>query len=155
MIIHVCIYRCGKFKDQSSICYNYTNNDVYTFNQSNQITKALGTAINVVTGSYCREKAVELLCNYLFPKCTKDTGIVPICGQSCAEYLDTGICVNHSLSVLMILNTEDFSTVNGSLHMKNNCYPYNTTVSNNCTLLTREYARKLTIAVYIIGQSIA
>ena len=99
---------------------------------------------------------IELLCNYFFPKCTSDTGIVPICEQSCTEHLNTGICADHLLNALMILNTEDFSTVAGnrSLRTQNDCSPsYDITVSNNCTHLTSEYTRKL--ASCIIDQSIA
>ena len=130
------LYRCRKFEDQSSTCSTYIKNDVYNFTQSNQIIATLGSVIDIVNGSYCRERVTEFLCNYFFPQC-EDTNIIPICEQSCNEYLITGICADHLLNVLTALNTMDYlnESLNGLL--QNNCsFPNDTTVSNNCTVLT-------------------
>ena len=92
----------------------------------------------MVNGSYCKERVTEFLCNYYFPQC-EDANIIPICEQSCTEYLITGICADHLLNVLTVLNTMGYLnvSVNGLLQNNVNCSPpYDITVSNNCTALT-------------------
>ena len=114
----------------------YIKNDVFTFAQSNQIIAALESVIDTVNGNYCEERVTEFLCNYFFPHC-EDGYITPICEHSCNEYLITGICVNHLLNVLTILNSMDYVNVSLNELLQNNCSPpYNTTFSNNCTTLT-------------------
>ena len=137
------ILNCGTFEDQSSICFDYLSNDdvlVHNFNQSSNITTALASVIDVVNGNYCRDKVMEFLCKYFFPQCDNDTDIIPICKQSCSEYLMTGVCANHLLNVLTLLNAEDYlnMSVDGLLH--DDCSPlYNLTVSDSCTLLKGVY----------------
>ena len=111
---------------------------MHTFAQSDQIITALESVINTVNESYCKEKVTEFLCNYFFPHC-EDGYITPICEHSCNEYLITGICVDHLFNVLTILNTMDYVNVSLNGLLQNKCSPpYNTIVSNNCTVLTGE-----------------
>ena len=132
--------RCEKFEDHSSVCFDYINDNVRVVNQSSYISAALANVIDIVNGSYCRERVMELLCNYFFPRCEHDTEVVPICQSSCNEYLMTGICVDHLLNVLTTLNASNVP-VDGLFH--NNCYsPYNVTVSDNCTVLAGTYTRR-------------
>ena len=88
-------------------CANYTKGDVcYHSNQSSFIVTSLVNSISVANGSYCREKVMEFLCNYYFPPCKSDTGlVVPICTHSCMEHNTTGICAVHLHNVLMSLMT--------------------------------------------------
>ena len=133
---------CGKFEDQSSICFDHVNDDVYNHNQSNQISKALASAINTISGSYCRERAAEFLCNYYFPHCESNTSIVPICNESCTEYLLTGICVTDIIDTIDLLN-EDYESYPKVLEdgiLENECSsPYDgIPVSKSCAILTGE-----------------
>ena len=125
------------------MCFNYTSNGIYTYNQSNQITTALANAIEIINGSYCREKVMEFLCYYFFPPCENDTSdIVPICEQSCNEHLITGICASHLLNVLTTLNSTDYVNVSVDRLIQEDCPPpHDITVSDNCTLLTSGYTR--------------
>ena len=140
MYIDILLCSCGTFENQSSICFSYVNNDVYNHNQSNQITKALENVINIVNGSYCRERITEFLCNYYFPHCENNANITPICEQSCYEYLYTGICRSHFFNLLNALIDGNYLNIseNTLLHCS---LPYNITFSNNCTLLTGKHTR--------------
>ena len=134
------MYRCEKFEDHSSICFDYINDNFRVVNQSNHITSVLANVTDVVNGSYCRERVMEFLCNYFFPQCENDTSIVPICQSSCIEYLMTGICADHLLNVLTTLNTDDYHDI--PVDGYNDCNPpYDVTVSDNCTVLTGRYPR--------------
>ena len=142
MYIDILLFSCGTFENQSSICFSYVNNDVHNRNQSNQITKALANVINIVNGSYCRERITEFLCNYYFPHCEDNANITPICEQSCSEYLLTGICANHFFNLLNALNDRNYPNVSVNRLLQYNCSPpYDITVSNNCTLLTGKHTR--------------
>ena len=81
---------------------------------------------------------MEFLCEYLFPQCDSDTNIIPICEQSCNEYLVTGICANHMHNVLITFNNAtDYPNVSVNRLLQNNCSPpLDVKVSNNCTALT-------------------
>jgi len=133
---------CGKFEDQSSICFGHVNDDVYNHNQSNQISNALANVINTVNGSYCRQRAAEFLCNYYFPHCENSINIVPICNGSCTEYLLTGICVTDIINTIDLLN-EDYESYRNVLVdelLENECSsPYDgIPLSNSCAILTGE-----------------
>ena len=58
--------RCEKFEDHSSVCFDYINDNVRVVNQSSYISAALANVIDIVNGSYCRERVMEFLCNYFF-----------------------------------------------------------------------------------------
>ena len=134
MLYTVC--SCGPFDDQSSKCFNHISNGIDNFDMSNQIiTTALVNVTDIVNGSYCKERVMEFLCNYFFPQCDSDSNIVPICEQSCNEHLITGICAKHLFNALVVLNAT--VSVNGLLQ-KDCSPPYDATVSNSCTTLTRE-----------------
>ena len=134
------LYSCKKFDDHSSICFGYVNSDIHDHSQSNKISNALVNVINTIDGSYCRQRATEFLCNYYFPHCKNDTNIIPICNQSCTEYLLTGICatdINDATDLLNELNDESYHNV--SVNEYNCSPPYNVTLDNNCANLTGEY----------------
>ena len=138
MYIDILLCSCGTI-EKSSICFNYVNNDVHNYNQSSQITGALENVINIVNGSYCRERITEFLCNYYFPHCENNANITPICEQSCSEYLLTGFCVDHFFNLLNALNDSNYPNVSDSVNglLQYECSPpYDITISNNCTLLT-------------------
>ena len=85
---------------------------------------------------------MEFLCYYFFPQCENNTNIVPICEQSCNEHLLSGICVDHLLNVLNVLNIMDYPNMSVDRLLQKDCYPpYDMTVSNNCTTLTGECTR--------------
>ena len=139
-------HSCRTLEDQSSICFDYISDDIYNFNQSNQITTELTNVTDIVNGSYCRERVMDFLCNYFFPRCNNDTEVVPICQSSCSEYLVTGICAVHLHNVLTTLNTSGYHSIPMNELLYNNCYPpYNTTVSDNCIVLTGGY----TYSIYV------
>ena len=133
------ICSCKKFEDRSSVCFGYVNDYVYDHNQSNQINNALANVINTVNGSYCRQRATEFLCNYYFPHCENDTSIVPICNESCTEYLLAGICATDIINTIDLLNElNDEGYHNVSVNEYDCSPPYNVTLSNNCANLTGE-----------------
>ena len=80
---------------------------------------------------------MEFLCNYYFPHCENDTKIVPICDQSCTEHLRSGICANHVLNVLTVLNTADYPNISVDGLLQYNCSPpYNVAHTDDCNALT-------------------
>lgn len=138
-VVHIC--SCVTFQDRSSNCFNYATKGINSFNQSNQITTALTNFIDIVNGSYCRERIIEFLCEYLFPQCDSDTNIIPICEQSCDEYLITGNCADHMHNVLIAFNATDYSNVSVDKLLQNDCSPpLDVKVSTNCTALTGGHA---------------
>ena len=79
---------------------------------------------------------MELLCNHFFPQCMNDN-IVPICNSSCSEYLHTGICAGHIISLLNDLSVENYSNVSVDKLLQRDCSPpYNLSISENCVILT-------------------
>ena len=141
-IEYIFLYSCGRFEDQSLICSSIVNGDVYSYNQPNQISEALVNVINTVNGSYCRQRATEFLCNYYFPRCENNANIVPICDQSCSEYLRTGICASDIVNLLNKLNDESYPNISVNGLLENNCSPpYDVTLSNSCANLTGKYGK--------------
>ena len=142
-ILHISFSSCQPLNHQLSQCSNYINDgDVYyNSNQSSHLAAALNATVTVI-GSYCRDRAMELLCNYFFPQCVNDN-IVPICSSSCSEYLHTGICVGHMLALLNDLNnTENYPNVSVDklLQRASDCSPsYNVSVSKDCVNLTGKF----------------
>ena len=108
----------------------------YNSNQSSQLAAALNATVKVI-GSYCRDRSMELLCNYFFPQCMSDN-IVPICSSSCSEYLHTGICFDHIFALLIDLNnTENYPNVSVDNLLQLYCSPpYNLSISEDCVNLT-------------------
>jgi len=99
---------CAPFEIQSTKCTNYSFNGVHNFpDQSSQITTILMNVTSIVNGSFCRDRVLEFLCNYLLPPCENNLP-VPICSESCDEYLTTGICVEDLQNVLRLLMTEGY-----------------------------------------------
>ena len=142
IIAYFFLCSCGRFEDQSLICFSNVNVDVYNYNQPNLINEALANVINTINGSYCRQRATEFLCNYYFPHCENKTKIVSICDQSCSEYLRTGICANHIVDLVNKLNGENYPNISVNGLLKNNCSPpYDVTLSNNCANLTGKYGQ--------------
>ena len=115
-------------------CSGYGSKGVFQSND-HEITTALANVIHTVNGSYCRDRVMEFLCYYFFPRCENDTGIVPICEHSCKEYLTTGICAHQLFNVLTVLNTHSNVSVDWLLQ-KDCSPPYDAIVSNNCNILT-------------------
>ena len=132
---------CQPLNRQLSQCSNYINDgDVYyNSDQSSHLAAALNATVTIV-GSYCRDRAMELLCNYFFPQCVNDD-IVPICSSSCSEYLYTGICFSHILTLLSeINNTGNYPNVSVDKLLQRDCSPpYNLSVSENCVTLTGKF----------------
>ena len=80
---------------------------------------------------------MELLCNYFFPQCDVDNNIVPICNSSCSEYLHTGICAGHIITLLNDLNSENYSNMSVDKLLQRDCSPpYNLSISEDCVNLT-------------------
>lgn len=131
---------CQPLNHQLSECSNYINDGdmYYNSNQLEHLTAVLKTT-DMVIGSYCRDRAMELLCNYFLPRCVNDTDIiVPICEISCSEYLSTGICFGHINTLLRALNnTENYLNVSVDQLLQSDCSPpYNLSVSKDCIRLT-------------------
>ena len=131
---------CDQFEEQSTKCANYTFNDVYNFpDQSSQITTILMNVTSIVSGSFCRDRVLEFLCNYLFPSC-ENSLLVPICNNSCSEYLTSGICVEDLQNVLTLLTTGGYLNATVDELIEDDCFLlYNVPVSNNCNDLTCEW----------------
>ena len=119
---------CQPLNHQLSQCSNYVNDgDVYySSDQSSHLAAALNATVTVI-GSYCRDRAMELLCNYFFPQCVNNN-IVPICSSS----------VGHMLALLTDLsNTENYPNVSVDKLLQRDCSPpYNLSVSEDCVTLT-------------------
>ena len=140
MVIYV-YSSCQPLNHQLSECNKYIDGDVYyDTNQSDRLVAALN-ATDIVIGSYCRDRAMEFLCNYFFPPCVNNNTnniINPICSNSCSEYLVTGICVGHMNALLLELNdTEKYPNVSVNKLWQRDCSPpYNLFISENCVNLT-------------------
>ena len=143
------ISSCTSFEDQSTKCSNYTFSDVYNFpNQSSQITTILMSVTSTVSGSFCRDRVLEFLCNSLFPSCENNI-IIPICSNSCFEYLRSGICVEDLRNVLNLLIVDGYLNTSVDEMIEDDCsLPHNIPVSNNCTNLTGEWIR-LAVKLYL------
>ena len=91
---------------------------------------------------------MELLCNYFFPQCMNDN-IVPICSNSCSEYLHTGICFDHIFALLIDLNnTENYPNVSVDNLLQRDCSPpYNLSISEDCVNLTGSYSIYILLAI--------
>jgi len=102
---------------------------------------------SIVSGSHCRDRVLEFLCNYLFPSCENNLP-VPICNNSCSEYLTSGICVKDLQNVLGLLITGGYLNTTVDELIEDDCFlPHNVPVSNNCNDLTGEWDL---VSVYII-----
>jgi len=128
---------CTSYEDQSTKCTNYSFNDVYNFpEKSNQIATILMNVTSIVSGSFCRDRVLEFLCNYLLPPCENDLP-VPICSESCDEYLTTGICVEDLQNVLRLLMTRGYLNTTMDELIEDDCFPpLNVPASDNCNSLT-------------------
>ena len=114
----------------------------YNSDQSSHLAAALNATVNATIGNYCRDRAMELLCNYFFPQCVNDN-IVPICSSSCSEYLNTGICVGHIISLLNDLSIGNYPNVSVDKLLQRDCSPiYNVSVNEDCVNLTGIYNAK-------------
>ena len=86
---------CQPLNHQLSQCSNYINDgDVYySSDQSSHLAAALNATV-IVIGSYCSDRAMELLCNYFFPQCVNNN-IIPICSSSCSVFTYWNLCWSH------------------------------------------------------------
>ena len=124
----------------------------YNSNQSSHLAAALNATVTI-NGSYCRDRAMELLCNYFFPQCVNDS-IVPICSSSCLEYLNTGICVDHIISLLNDLSIGNYPNVSVDKLLQHDCSPpYNLSISEDCVNLTGIQVLVVNITSYVLYKS--
>ncbi|XP_065919834.1 tyrosine-protein kinase receptor UFO-like isoform X2 [Dysidea avara] len=123
---------CANLTYHSTKCTNYTNS-VYTF--PDQSSVIIMNVTRIVSGDFCRERAYEFICNYIFPLCENNLP-VPICSKSCSEYLTSGICTEDLRRVLNLLIVEGYLNTSVDEIIKDNCsLSRNVPVSNDCTNL--------------------
>ena len=92
-------------------------------------------------GSSCRDRVLEFLCNYLLRPCENDLAL-PICNQSCSEYLISGICVEEMRNALSLLTNNVLFNISVEELLPINCMlpPELVRVDNSrCNKLTDEY----------------
>ncbi|XP_065919836.1 tyrosine-protein kinase receptor TYRO3-like isoform X4 [Dysidea avara] len=70
--------------------------------------------------SFCRDRVLEFLCNYLLPPCENNLAL-PICNKSCSEYLISGICVEHMRRALSSLTNNVFFNISVEELLQSNC----------------------------------
>jgi len=89
--------------------------------------------------SFCRDRVLEFLCNYLLPPCENDLAL-PICNKSCYDYLISGICVEDLQNTLSLLTNNIFFNISVEELLQNNCtLPSIPTNYSNCNALTGKF----------------
>jgi len=83
---------------------------------------------------------LEFICNYLLPPCENDLAL-PICVQSCSEYLDKGICVEEMQNTFHLLTYNVFFNISIEVLLQDNCtLPLDIpTNDSHCNALTGKY----------------